>query len=578
MPVPAIRADTIDSTPECVDVVVDSKNTDAKNKDAQDFDGVCDVNQAAEARTTQTEVQPCKGVEGPLSIWTRKTCGLPLSAFVFGFMNGTIHRTQYGFFLGYLGLEPYVLLSVQSMVRFPEVLLLLMGIMSDTFPIFGKHRKPYMLIGWSMCGLGLLLVALWPLPEPYHCIGPDGNFDYLKPPCNPAAHESKNFYVACAFLCSTALTLACVAGDGLVICYSQMEPVETRGRIRAQIIMMVTGGQLVANLVVALFMNSKEYLGTFDWGIGYDGIAILALGLVALTFVVIVFFTHEPECIRFHRTGSTIHSTLKESWTLMKSGAFMGCLAFGFVVHMMVCINTTAGPLVKSRWAEVKNLQAQLCHMASSIAEIFGVWLIQKYLLQTSWRRMFFSACVGAVTCDAIPAFLTVFGIVRNQYFYLGEEIVAALPMAAIKLVSGLILIEMAEPGREGLCIGLMGTVTQASGPFGTAISNQLFALFHPSLSDEKNYEHDTDEFRRIVALSYVVSYGTTLASFFLVYLIPNQKEEAHQRKKDWGHKTSFGVLVLLFPSICCCYSFVVLVLANMESTNCLRFVGGQGC
>lgn len=96
---------------------------------------------------------------------------------------------------------------------------------------------------------------------------------------------------------------------------------------------------------------------------------------------------------------------------------------------------------------------------------------------------------------------MTIFNIVRNQYFFLGEEILSAMPMAAIKLVSALLLIEMAEPGSEGrtgrwlmplqvptlgpsrgcdvsclaagLCTGLLGTIYNASTPFGTAVSNQ---------------------------------------------------------------------------------------------------------
>eukprot|EP00913_Durusdinium_trenchii_P018207 g17105.t1 len=121
----------------------------------------------------------------------------------------------------------------------------------------------------------------------------------------------------------------------------------------------------------------------------------------------------------------------------MKNGAFMAILMFSFVMQMMINVNTTAGPLVKSQWAEVKVLPQQLYHMASSIAEIFAVWMVKRYLLQSSWRKIFFSACIMAVVLDAVPAFLTVFAVVRNQYFYLGEEILSAVPIAAIKLISG---------------------------------------------------------------------------------------------------------------------------------------------
>ena len=33
---------------------------------------------------------------------------------------------------------------------------------------------------------------------------------------------------------------------------------------------------------------------------------------------------------------------------------------------------------------------------------------------------------------DAVPTFLAVFGIVRDQYFYLGEEVVGAVPSTAL--------------------------------------------------------------------------------------------------------------------------------------------------
>eukprot|EP00435_Cladocopium_sp_Y103_P071893 s30_g38.t1 len=547
-----------------------------------DGEVVCDLKQANGSIDTEEvkveEVKEAVEEELELSLWTRQNWGIPFTGFICGFMLGLLMGTRYGFFLGYLGLKPYVMLAAGSIMKIPEVLLLPLGILTDSFPIFGMHRKPYLLIAWIIVGTGLLMISIWPLPDPYYCIGPDGNYNYMLPPCNPSAHEAKNFYVACSVLVACGLCLAQVAGDGLIIQYSQKEPIESRGKIKAEVMMMMTAGMLAANLTVAFLMNSKEYLGTFDWGLGYDGCMIIALCLVCLLFVATVFFIREPKTVRLHRSRSTIRSNLKDSWTLMKSGAFMGILMFGFATQMMVHVNTTAGPLVKKNWAEVKVLPAQLYHMGSSVAEIAGVFLVKKYLLQSSWRRIFFSACVLAVILDAIPAFLTVFNIVRNQYFYLGEEILAALPMAAIKLVSGLVLIEMAEPGREGLAIGLMGTVTQASAPFGTAISNQIFALFHPNLSDVQNYETDTDAFRRTVAWSYVVSYVTTLASFFLVYLIPNQKQEAQQRKERWGHSRSYGVLVLLLPSICCCYSLVLLVLTNMESTACMPWVGGMGC
>jgi len=262
----------------------------------------------------------------------------------------------------------------------------------------------------------------------------------------------------------------------------------------------------------------------------------------------------------------------------VQSKAFVGVIMFAFGTHMMVTVATTAGPLVRSQWAEVKVLQQQLCGMLSTFALLVSVWFIKVYFLQASWRKIFYIACVASVVLDAVPVYLTVFNVVRNQYFFLGEEILSALPMAAIKLVSALLLIEMAEPGKEGLCTGLLGTIYNASTPFGTAISNQIFALFQPNLYDVANYVADTPAFRETVAWSYAVTYATTLAGFVLIRLIPSQKEEAQHRKKEWGSHPFYGIMVLVLPTICFLYAITVLVMANIPELACLKAIGGPGC
>eukprot|EP00913_Durusdinium_trenchii_P018208 g17106.t1 len=173
--------------------------------------------------------------------------GVPLTGFLVGYLIGILTSTRYGFFLGYLGLKPYVLMAIGSISRLPEVLLLPMGILCDS------ERK----IAWSLVAAALFMSCVRPLPDPYYCLGEDGNFDFHSEPCNPSAHEATMWYGGSLVLISLGGALAQVSGEGLLISYSQREPLHCR--------------QLIANLTVAFFMNSKEYLGTFDWGLGYDG-------------------------------------------------------------------------------------------------------------------------------------------------------------------------------------------------------------------------------------------------------------------------------------------------------------------
>ncbi|CAK9003440.1 Prostaglandin E synthase 2 [Durusdinium trenchii] len=536
---------------------------------------VAEANKAPNLSVSEVDLEAVgPDINGKISILTRKTLGLTVGSFLSGFMMGILMGTGYGFYLGYLGLDSYVLAAIGSISKLPEIFLLPFGCLSDSVPIWGCRRKSYLVIGWSITAVAIAVMGFHDLPAPYYCQAPDGSYDYTLPPCNPAAHDEKHFYVVPGFFLSLGLCLVGVAGEGLIIEYSQLEAWECRGQLKAELTMVGTAGGLLATLFIGCFMNSKAYLGTFDWGLQFNQIMYIALALVLIQIPLTMFLVWEPPL----KQRPSFRQHLWSSWDLVQSKAFVGVIMFAFGTHMMVTVATTAGPLVRSQWAEVKVLQQQLCGMLSTFALLVSVWFIKVYFLQASWRKIFYIACVASVVLDAVPVYLTVFNVVRNQYFFLGEEILSALPMAAIKLVSALLLIEMAEPGKEGLCTGLLGTIYNASTPFGTAISNQIFALFQPNLYDVANYVADTPAFRETVAWSYAVTYATTLAGFVLIRLIPSQKEEAQHRKKEWGSHPFYGIMVLVLPTICFLYAITVLVMANIPELACLKAIGGPGC
>jgi len=70
----------------------------------------------------------------------------------------------------------------------------------------------------------------------------------------------------------------------------------------------------------------------------------------------------------------------------------------------------------------------------------------------------------------------------------------------------------MADKGNEGMVYGLSTTVSNLGNPFSRAVSNAIFELFTPKLSDIQKYIEDSHSFRHTVALSFGVSY------FFLVF------------------------------------------------------------
>ena len=108
------------------------------------------------------------------------------------------------------------------------------------------------------------------------------------------------------------------------------------------------------------------------------------------------------------------------------------------------------------------------------------------------------------LSCTPFPCrpftFLTIYNVIRNQYFYLGETVLYEVPSAANFVVATFIIVEMADEGNEGMVYGLLTTTANLGEPFGNAISNQLFGLFRPALSDSANYIEDSSRFRQVVA------------------------------------------------------------------------------
>ena len=76
----------------------------------------------------------------------------------------------------------------------------------------------------------------------------------------------------------------------------------------------------------------------------------------------------------------------------------------------------------------------------------------------------------------------------RDQYFYLGESIVSAVPEAMAVLVCSFIVNELADSENCGVLAGLFVTISNVANPMGLLLGNQLFGLFQPALAERDNF------------------------------------------------------------------------------------------
>merc|ERR1711959_816214 len=135
-----------------------------------------------------------------------------------------------------------------------------------------------------------------------------------------------------------------------------------------------------------------------------------------------------------------------------------------------------------------KTMQNQMFSLVGSALFALGLAFVKKFCLNKSWKMMLITTTIGLNLLYMPFSFLTIYDIVRNQYFYMGETLLYEIPAAANFVVATFVIVEMAEDGNEGLVYGLLTTISNLGSPFARAIGNQIFGLFTPDLSDSANF------------------------------------------------------------------------------------------
>jgi Na+/melibiose symporter-like transporter len=361
-----------------------------------------------------------------------------------------------------------------------------------------------------------------------------------------------------------------------------MEPEATRGSLQAKLAMINTLAKLIAKGIAAFGFNGKMYLGSWDQRkqLGFHQYCSILTCSSGLALVLCFFCLQEPS--QKKASSSQAISSLREqahaALKLLESKAFFFICLYVFGTSSIFAISTPASTWVGLQWAGSKMLQRQLASLLAQAASIVGFWFATRYLLNVSWRKIIAVTVISTSVIDAVPQVCTIFDIFRNQYFALGEPIASEIPRAAATLVNMILANEIADEGNCGLVAGILATVQSLGDPLSVVLSNQVFGLFKPGLSNRDNYIADTSSFRQTVGMSYALSYLFSFLSLSLLPLLPRQKAEAQQRKQEWPSKSRYAVVLLIIFCVAFVYALLVDFISLVPDWACLQFVGGEGC
>ena len=227
---------------------------------------------------------------GSINIFSLSRCGYLLQYFTVGMMTGGIPATQYGLFICYLNVPAYVAGAAATVASLPWSFKVVFALLSDTVPIGGYRRRPYMVFGWAITAIFLIVLALLPLPAPYYCTKPDGTYD-VTAVCNPDAQHSSATIIICMMFVAFGYIIADVAADALTVQYARREAMAERGRTQTMAYLIRQWGSVAAALLVGFGMNGPEYNGSFRAGISFSAVcgilAVPALAMVPASWLLV---------------------------------------------------------------------------------------------------------------------------------------------------------------------------------------------------------------------------------------------------------------------------------------------------
>ncbi|XP_075263785.1 folate transporter 1-like [Convolutriloba macropyga] len=449
------------------------------------------------------------------------------------------------------------------------------AIFSDALPLFGKRRLPYMVIGWIIAASFLFSACLHEYPEPYYGVTNCTRNTSLV--LNPRASESAFFYVLSLSGALFGVGIATVATDALTVEYAKREPLKTRDKVLAYLNIAQFFGALFATILSGFGLNSAEYGGS--WCTSYIDFEDILL-IYGVLCVICIFFTltatHEfpvdPKKlmpIKDHLTGI---------WKTVQSSMFLKMAVYIFLSGCFADVQSSASVKIKAYYAGVQPITTGIVGALNSFLVIGSIVIFTKYFSNTDWRKVTIFIKINIILLTAFAQLITIFDVVRNQYFYLlADETSCTLFLGILIYIAINLSAELSNESQEATTYGLLATIRLLTNPISTAIGNSVSAPFDVVSNDR--YIRDTKEDQWSIAYAIIATHVVNSVSVLTVYyFLPKNKFELNELKLQSTHSKKKGLVFVGVISVVFVLAITLIMLSAVPQTQCLQVVGGQGC
>nr|CCA19553.1 FolateBiopterin Transporter (FBT) Family putative [Albugo laibachii Nc14] len=508
-----------------------------------------------------------------LHICSVQCLGLFMQYAAVGLMYGTLPQSIYPFLTYYLNAEGIVSAAAAALLDIPWSFKIFFGILSDNFPIFGFRRRPYMLIGWSICSSALFIAGSLPMPDPYfpnpewRDIKPNDYTAEIRSSLNESAQNAGAPYILLMTLATMGFLMADCAADGVIVEYAQREPIAIRGRIQTVVYMVRTMFMCLAQLLLAFGLNSPQYGGTFNHGLSFSTIMVI-LAASCLAVIPITWL-----CIFEEKyTACTFKEYLRQLWNMIQGRVYYQLIAYSFFTGVFSGVSYVAYGPVTSYWIKASSFSISMSTMAGYAFFVLGLFITGAFGLDWNWRYMIAMTLISMILLDTFCTMMATFDIIREPWLWLGSTVVENIPSGIMFIVQSYAVVELADDKNEGTLYGIITTSQNVGSPFAASITKNINSLFAVWNDDIMN---DTPRTRRDVAITFGISCMSSLFSLVFLVWLPSQKKETHILKAKSVRNKWMGMLTIGYVSFALIWSILSNILSIFASTQCLSLTGG---
>lgn len=302
----------------------------------------------------------------------------------------------------------------------PASFKLVFGFVSDTVPIAGYRRKPYMLMGWFVASLSMMWLLLgsdlyhvhprnsgcWKSTNPPETAdGTATDTDYTN---IPVGAPSIPFLGLTMLLFGTGFWVADVMGDSIVAEKAKLEPPEARGSVQSSCYAYrFFGIMIAAPLSTYLYSSVGPYY------------VVLLLALLPLGILPLIYMLYEQH----NAPRASTKEQCLEIWNTVCSRAVWQPMGFVYLYNVLQVGNAA--------WREFlvtvlhfTSCQLNLILISAYVLLYLGIMCYKYFFIQWSWRKVYVITTVLNGVFSALQVLLIkgiTFGL-SNFWFALGDD------------------------------------------------------------------------------------------------------------------------------------------------------------